>query len=66
MHSMQWNSGRGGQGSAAGITLLIAGIATLVVAVALMLTLGTVWAPILLGASVLLNTAAVMLLRKKK
>ena len=63
---MDWNNKPAGSRSALGLALLILGALVLVAAVALTLTLGTVWALILLGASVALNTAAVMLLRRKK
>jgi len=50
----------------AGLFLLGVGVVTLAVAIALTMTVGTVLAPVFMVASILINTLAVIFLRKKK
>ena len=49
-----------------GLILLGVGVVLLTVAIALTMTVGTVVAPIFMLSSILVNTTAVMFLRKKR
>ena len=65
---MEWDNKnpRGATGlRLAGFVLLGIGVATLAVAIVFAMTVGTILAPILLVCSILINTLAVIFLRKK-
>lgn len=61
---MQWdNKNKNGR---AGMVLLCVGLVILALAVALTMTFGTIWSPVMLVTSMIINTAAIIILRGKR
>jgi|GEM_PF-3280003 len=48
-----------------GLCILILGVALLITGIVLTITVGTIWVPICISSSVVLNSAGIMMLRAR-